>query len=387
MTQPVGIKAVLDQTVQFFVSAAGYRLRYQWAHNGVEILGATNAVLSLPDVQPADAGDYSVVIISGAARAASDQATLMVYPEGTIVQPPVGADLFVGDSLWFSVAASGAHLGYQWLYEGRPIPGATGSMLWLQNVQISDSGDYTIILVQNTAKEATNATAKLTVHTYAEALNCPAMKIVSKYGYSVDWDLNYYQIGPAWSFQTNTTHDGVGALQRRVIPSEFGHNSNKAILQTTVTGPGRFSFWSTGAQSARVIVDPENRWFNVIYPETQVKQEPGSIWWQTICEIPSGRHVVGLEVWADAEYDFYLDEVSFVSTAPSFSVPDTHYSAENGFQGFLNLSSTNEIFFVERSEDLVKWTRWLAVSNCPNHFFIHDPNATNRARTFYRTVK
>ncbi|HVS51621.1 MAG TPA: DUF1800 family protein [Opitutaceae bacterium] len=49
----------------FSVTASGTALGYQWQKNGLPISGATNATLTLLNVQPADAGIYTVVVTSG----------------------------------------------------------------------------------------------------------------------------------------------------------------------------------------------------------------------------------------------------------------------------------------------------------------------------------
>jgi hypothetical protein len=54
--------ATTGQTVNFTVAATGGLLTYQWFRNNTPIPGATNATLSLANVQPGDAGSYTVVI-------------------------------------------------------------------------------------------------------------------------------------------------------------------------------------------------------------------------------------------------------------------------------------------------------------------------------------
>jgi autotransporter-associated beta strand protein len=54
---------VLGQTVNFAVSASGVPpLRYQWRHEFANIVGATQAVYTIPAVSLADVGNYDVVI-------------------------------------------------------------------------------------------------------------------------------------------------------------------------------------------------------------------------------------------------------------------------------------------------------------------------------------
>ena len=63
--------------VLFSVEAEGAPpLAYQWLLNGAPIAGATNALLSLTNVDTTRVGTYTVAITSSAATATSDPATL-----------------------------------------------------------------------------------------------------------------------------------------------------------------------------------------------------------------------------------------------------------------------------------------------------------------------
>lgn len=63
----------------FAVTAQGTPpLAYQWFHDGVGLAGATNDSLSLPSVQPAQAGDYTVEVRNDAGAVLSSAATLVL---------------------------------------------------------------------------------------------------------------------------------------------------------------------------------------------------------------------------------------------------------------------------------------------------------------------
>lgn len=67
LVQPVSQSAVNCDTVQFVVEAVGTEpLAYQWYRDGIDIPGATDAVLILPSVTFTDAGGYHVVVQDGA---------------------------------------------------------------------------------------------------------------------------------------------------------------------------------------------------------------------------------------------------------------------------------------------------------------------------------
>ncbi len=85
---PVITRQPADQTVAqgtsatFTVAASGTApLSYQWRKAGVDLPGQTGASLVLAQVQPADAGDYTVAVSNAAGGALSQPATLTVQTE------------------------------------------------------------------------------------------------------------------------------------------------------------------------------------------------------------------------------------------------------------------------------------------------------------------
>jgi pectate lyase len=83
--QPVSQTVLVGEDAGFSVVAAGTEpFTYQWSKDGVEIPGATEAILPLPAVQESDAGTYVVVVTNAGGSATSDPATLTV----NAVPPP-----------------------------------------------------------------------------------------------------------------------------------------------------------------------------------------------------------------------------------------------------------------------------------------------------------
>jgi subtilase family serine protease len=83
-TQPTNVTVVVSNTASFSVAATGsLPLFYQWSFNGTNnpIVGATNATLTLSDVQLTNAGIYAVVITNLFGSTLSSNATLTVYPQ------------------------------------------------------------------------------------------------------------------------------------------------------------------------------------------------------------------------------------------------------------------------------------------------------------------
>src|SRR5882762_1632486 len=78
-TQPQSQTAVAGSSVTFTVAATGTTpLGFQWKFNGANLSGATNPTLRLDNVQPAQAGTYSVRVSNpyGSAQSSSAQLTV-----------------------------------------------------------------------------------------------------------------------------------------------------------------------------------------------------------------------------------------------------------------------------------------------------------------------
>lgn len=84
LTQPESQLLPVGGTTNFSVTVNGESpITYQWRHNGTDILGATNASLTITNAQPADAGSYTVVISNPAGSVTSAVASLTVGTLGT----------------------------------------------------------------------------------------------------------------------------------------------------------------------------------------------------------------------------------------------------------------------------------------------------------------
>jgi hypothetical protein len=164
-SQPQSQAVPLGQTAAFSVGASGIApLRYRWSFNGTALAGATNASLTLTNVQTTNAGNYSVVITNNAGSATSTVATLTVYVPPAITNQPQSQALMLGQDASFSVGASGtAPLNYQWSFNGTNISGATNTSLTFTNVQTTDAGNYSVT-VYNFYGSVTSTVATLTVY-------------------------------------------------------------------------------------------------------------------------------------------------------------------------------------------------------------------------------
>jgi hypothetical protein len=147
----------------------------QWQKDGIDIAGATSALLSLPNVQAAAQGSYTVRVSNRGGVNVSHPALLTVTAAGgsetapMITAQPAAVTVPPGGSTYFLVgAASTAHVSYQWQKDGADIPGRTAAILGLSNVQTIDAGAYAVVLT-SAAGTTRSASANLAVATPALA--------------------------------------------------------------------------------------------------------------------------------------------------------------------------------------------------------------------------
>jgi len=77
LTEPLSQAANPGSNVTFIVTATGVApIRYQWFGNGAPLAGKTNSACALINLQPADAGHYSVIVIDSSGSATSRLARL-----------------------------------------------------------------------------------------------------------------------------------------------------------------------------------------------------------------------------------------------------------------------------------------------------------------------
>ena len=148
----------------FSVVASGSDpLSYQWRLNSVDIPGATGASYTISSVQPAQAGDYTVVVSNAGGTVTSATALLTVNVPPSITSQPQSQVATAGISVTCSVGANGtAPFSYQWYCNNSSIAGASGASYTISAAQAGDAGDYKV-RVSNSAGIVDSVVATLAV--------------------------------------------------------------------------------------------------------------------------------------------------------------------------------------------------------------------------------
>jgi alpha-tubulin suppressor-like RCC1 family protein len=128
------------------VAAGALPLSYQWQFNGADIPGATGQLLVLDSAT--NDGSYRVVVTNLLGTATSPGATLtLVDSPPVVLSQPVSQPIFLGAQALLQVTAIGSGpLYYQWRLNGTNIAGATGSSLLLNHLEVSQAGNYSVVI-------------------------------------------------------------------------------------------------------------------------------------------------------------------------------------------------------------------------------------------------
>jgi hypothetical protein len=163
-----------------------------------------------------DTGYYAVVVTNAYGSVTSAVATLTVLAAPSILVPPQNLATPAGSNALFTVGvAAYSPVNYQWVLNGTNIPGATGASLLLTNVQLNQSGSYSVA-VSNSLGYALSAPGTLTVLAPPQILSQPRGQIgywgtdvsfsVSATG-STPLSYQWYFDGFPISWATNATLD------------------------------------------------------------------------------------------------------------------------------------------------------------------------------------
>ena len=234
---PGNLAVAAGSNVTLSVSATGAGLlRYQWRWNGATLSGATNATLLLSNVQPANAGIYSVLVANQWGAVSGGPARLVVQAPPQIAQQPQSRIALVGVDTTFIVTASGGALNYQWRFNGSNLPGATNAALALTNVQLAATGGYDV-RVHNGLGAVTSVVATLTV-LVLPSITTPPQNITAIIGSSTGFTATATGTAPlSYQWRRNGTNV-AGAINpnlnfTNVQPADGG---NYTLIVTNVAG-------------------------------------------------------------------------------------------------------------------------------------------------------
>jgi hypothetical protein len=155
-------------------------VRYQWLFHGTNLPGATNASLTISNVQPSHAGLYAVVATDSYGSITSATAILTVLVRPVITLQPISQAAVERGSATFTVAAEGTvPMGFRWRRGGVTFTGGiiistpTNSSLTLTNLRLADSTNFNVAITNVAGSAPVSSNAVLTVLADSDADGIP----------------------------------------------------------------------------------------------------------------------------------------------------------------------------------------------------------------------
>jgi len=230
-SQPTNETLLLGQNAVFNVAVTGIApFTYQWSFNGTNLVGATNATLTVPNVQPAQTGEYSVQVGNNGGTTNSANVALTVVLPPTITLQPVSVTALTYTSAGFTVAATGTGpLSYHWqkngtnLVDGGNISGSATASLSLSTVSTTDAGNYQAIISSPYAT-TNSAVAVLTVPSTIVSLGTAS----AMSGNTITIPVNMDTLGVENAFLGSVSYDPTKLVLQGI---QLGTNDSGAFLE------------------------------------------------------------------------------------------------------------------------------------------------------------
>lgn len=236
--QPVGQTNNLGSNTTFSVTAFGKtNLAYQWRFNSTPIPGATTNTWVQPNIQPTDAGQYSVVITNSLGSLTSSIVTLGIKSPPFISAQPTNLAVLVGSSATFSVTAGGSTpLTYQWKFNGANISLATASSYSIGAAKPSDVGTYSVAITNSLGfMISSNATLSVLVPPFISA---PPVALATNAGSTVNFSVTAGGSTPLtyqW-LKNNSPIAGATTSAYAILSAQSGDAGNYSVNITNLAG-------------------------------------------------------------------------------------------------------------------------------------------------------
>jgi hypothetical protein len=256
VTHPANVTASAGSTATLAVGVDGTGpFSFQWRRDGVNITGATSAVLTFNSVALPNAGTFSVVVTNSVGSVASNSAVLDVTAAGTPTAPSITSQpstLIVpyrGSGVVAVGATGSGPLSYQWSKDGAVLPGATLPVLDFSIVAEQDVGTYSVTITNGMGSVTSRAVSIILLGapvitqqpadaTVIEGANATFFVQANSTGLRYQWSMNGNPIPGAIAATFNTgptVAANSGAVYSVLVYNGAGHvYSQSAVLTVQV---------------------------------------------------------------------------------------------------------------------------------------------------------
>jgi hypothetical protein len=192
ITNPSDKTACIGDSVSFSITATGTGLTYQWRKGSTDLInagnisGSTSAMLVINPVTYMDtAFNYNVIVAGTCLPKDTSNNVSLVIDNPIIISEPINQIVGDGDSVSFSVTATGTGLSYQWrkgsvnLNNGGNISGSNTAMLTINPASIMDTAsDYNVVIIGSCPPNDTSINVSLQISSFPQITTEPTNKTV-----------------------------------------------------------------------------------------------------------------------------------------------------------------------------------------------------------------
>jgi nitrogen fixation protein FixH len=194
--------------------------------------------LTVTNVQPTNAGNYSVVVTNVVGSVTSSNALLTLLTPPVITTQPTNQTVAQGSNAMFSVTATGTPpLNYQWFFNSGVLTNATNAVLTLTGVTTNQAGTYSVT-VTNVAGGVASSNAVLTVLVAPSITAQPTNQTV-KQGNNAVFTVTAAGTAPLsyrWFFNGTNTLMGATNYSLTVTNVQPTNAGNYSVVVTNVVG-------------------------------------------------------------------------------------------------------------------------------------------------------
>ncbi len=134
------------KSVTLQTTAQGYQLVYNWYKNNSLYQSGTSNVVDFPSPVPGNSGVYKCIITSPCGIITSENINLTILPLTAVNNLSPDTEVIFGKDAVLEVNPEGDQVTFQWAKDGSILPDGTDSLLYIQNADAKDIGNYNVTL-------------------------------------------------------------------------------------------------------------------------------------------------------------------------------------------------------------------------------------------------
>jgi hypothetical protein len=163
-TQPQSQYVCLGNTAIFQIDASGQSVKYQWIKGNKEIVGETNATLTIQNVDKDDVATYYCEVSGSCGIVNSDKVTLDLNSSPQITLQPLNQTVCEKKSVTFVIDASGAENKYDWYFNDSKISTVSNKEFKIESVTSANAGTYHCVVSNQCGEPVISQKVQLTVN-------------------------------------------------------------------------------------------------------------------------------------------------------------------------------------------------------------------------------